>query len=175
MITSGVKISSKWWHFCLMFIMQLMASSDQNVCIYLAIMKAMIYIALLWSCCTFILVSGCQVACPPTTNLQNRDHSGCGLSQWEMMLHCDVVSHWLNEPTPRMIPGELCVISAPVIIKVLAWPFGLSSKKSDMVSFYNLAGVHCFVDYQLTHWGREKMTDILQTTLSNNKPAFGFR
>ena len=34
-----------------------------------------------------------------TTHL-NRDHYGNGLSQWETMLHCKVVSHWLS-PYPE--------------------------------------------------------------------------
>ena len=29
-----------------------------------------------------------------------RDHSGYGLSQWEMMLQCNIVSHWMN-PYPE--------------------------------------------------------------------------
>ena len=26
----------------------------------------------------------------------HNDHSGCGLNQWEPMLHCNIVSHWLS-------------------------------------------------------------------------------
>ena len=36
----------------------------------------------------------------------NRDHSGYGLCQWEMTLHCDTVS--FAEPIPRMISVKYC-------------------------------------------------------------------
>ena len=37
--------------------------------------------------------------CHDNSGVQHRDHSGYGLSQWKMMLHCNVISHWLS-PDP---------------------------------------------------------------------------
>ena len=45
-----------------------------------------------------------------------RDHSGYGLSQWEMMLQCNMVSHYLS-PYPEW---SLCVTSSQTIN--FPWP-----------------------------------------------------
>ena len=36
-----------------------------------------------------------------------KGHSGCGLSQWETTLHCNVISHWLS-PYPEWSPQSIC-------------------------------------------------------------------
>ena len=49
-------------------------------------------------------------------NWWNTDHSGNGLSQWETMLHCNNISHWLT-PLPEW---SLCIIEGMHIWHVAA-------------------------------------------------------
>ena len=44
----------------------------------------------------FVLFCHNQPIVFPILEVIYRDHSGYGLSQWDPMIHCDIVSHWLS-------------------------------------------------------------------------------
>ena len=95
-----------------------------------------------------------------------RDHSVHVLSQWEMVLQCNVISHWLvhtqNDPWgcwTNFHHRVVCSYYGTVDILQNTWCIHPTTCHWGW-------DMGCVL-WVLTHWGRDKMAAIVQTTFSN--------
>ena len=83
-------------------------------------------------------------------------------SQWEMTLHCNVVSHWLGAYTTWSLLLIICI-----------WIYIILCVDHNKIrcSQYHIMCYHacCLsaIRLYLTHWGRDKMPAFFQMTFSN--------
>ena len=102
---------------------------------------------------------------------ENRDYSGCGLSQWETTLQCNIVSHWLR-PYPEWSQERLLMATKK------SMPIGFLLCYAACCSEHQRAITHGVgrllylvkknqPKHDLTQWNMNKIAVILQTTFSN--------
>ena len=56
-------------------------------------------------CGTIVFFAWCYHVRCWYAEMVSRDHSGYGLSQWETLLQCNIISHWLS-PYPKWCHGQ---------------------------------------------------------------------
>ena len=66
-------------------------------------------------------------------NIDTRDHSGYGLSQWKMTLHCNIIFHWLN-PWPEWFLDTLHCSTDTTFL--LTRPTKFHSFETDYIEFW---------------------------------------